>query len=171
MKKSLDIVLVVLVIILSSSCISAKRCSRKFPSSEHRNDSASIIVRERIHDTAIMIPADSSWLEMLMECNEKGEILLKQLLDSKQGARAFLPVVSVKDNVLTVDCKVDSAYIYALFKSRDTTISRLTSIQNTVRIPVNHLTWWQRTQIILFRILATIVFIIIAYHLLKKSLL
>jgi hypothetical protein len=153
-RKTFNIIALFALLAVATSCATAKRCSKLLPVTDNRRDTVTILVKETIKDTTVVVPADSSWLQMLIECNEEGEALKKELVGYRGGARMAPPKVTVKNNVLTATCEVDSAAVYLMLKSRDTLITKVTVVEQTMQVPVNIITWWQQTQIYLFWALA-----------------
>jgi hypothetical protein len=108
---------------------------------------------------------------MLIECNEDGEAMIKQLISYENGSRVQLPGISLNNNILTAECKVDSLKVYAILKDRDTSRTTISEEKETVQVPVNYLTWWQKTQLILFKVFAGVIFIYLLFKIfIKKSL-
>lgn len=60
---------------------------------------------------------DSSSITALLECNEKGQALIKEITELKTGTQVKTKIKLV-DNVIYLDCKVDSFKVYQLYKSR-----------------------------------------------------
>lgn len=171
-KLTVNILLLFALLAVTTSCVTAKRCAQLFPPSVERKDSVSVVVKETLRDTTIIVPADSSWLQMLIECGENGQALMKELLGYKAGSRTAPPRVIIKDNVLTAECECDSIAIHAILKSRETVSSSISIEKEIIQVPVNYLTWWQRTQMNLGRILGIALLIFVAYRVfIKKSIL
>ena len=61
------------------------------------------------------------------------------------------PVVQIKDRFIKVDCVVDSLRVYLKWKEK------YTSDVKTVTVEVNKVTWWQKTQIWMGRILMVLI--------------
>jgi hypothetical protein len=166
-----NILLLIALLSVTPSCVTEKRCAELFPPSIEKKDSVSVVVKETLRDTTIIVPADSSWLQMLIECNEDGEAMIKQLISYENGSRVQLPGVSLKNNILTAECKVDSLKVYAILKDRDTSRTTISKEKETVQVTVNYLTWWQKTQLILFKVFAGVIFIYLLFrNIIKKSL-
>jgi len=86
-----------------------------------RNDKDSTFYSkiQTIHDTLFRIKSDSASIQALIQCDKKGEAFLKQIIQLKTG-RKISQSIHLKDNILTVRAKIDSAAIY--FQYRDTHI-------------------------------------------------
>jgi hypothetical protein len=99
-----------------------------------------IETREVIRDSIVTVPADSSMIRALVECDSTGKAKIKQLLDMFSGSRTKPPRISIgADNVLTAECDVDSMSIYLLLRDR---YYREDSRETAV-VEVNRLYWWQ----------------------------
>ncbi len=119
MKHTVAIAILFLMI---SGCATQKRCNEKFPPTETKSsaDSSSTQLIEYSQDSlqkATLAP-DSSYIKLLIECTERGEALIKQVEGFENGRRVNIPNVSIKDNVLTAQCRADSLTIYNIIKKR-----------------------------------------------------
>lgn len=72
---------------------------------------------EKIKDTTIVISADSSLVEALIECNERGEAALKEVEQLRSSER-INQTLKIEDNRLTSKVVVDSMGIYLQYKER-----------------------------------------------------
>ena len=150
-----------LLIVLAASCRSAREIGSTM------TDSVRIERLTEYRDTTIQVPADSSWLQALIECDSNGHAYLREILAYKAGDQAIMPIVRIVDNTLQVDCICDSLAIYQkISKVYDHTIESRKE-KETVTVEVNRLTWWQRTQVYGFRILAVVVLLFLAIKFLK----
>jgi hypothetical protein len=69
--------------------------------------------REVIRNSIVTLPADSSMIRALVECDSTGKARIRHLLDMFAGSRTRPPRISIDaDNILTAECDVDS---YKLF--------------------------------------------------------
>jgi len=78
----------------------------------------SVLVRETLRDTVVRIRADSASLRALLECDSLGRVRVRELLSLKASGRIPPPTLSIKDNVIHVQAKVDSMSIYLSMKDR-----------------------------------------------------
>ena len=106
------------------------------------------IIKETVHDTIFKIEKDGSSLVALLEC-QNGKVVIKNIVQSEPGRTLKSPKVRLSDNVLKVDCEQRAQELFAQWK--DTYISQDTVTQ-LPPIITNELTYWQKTQIIGFRI-------------------
>ena len=113
---------ILLSLVILTSCITKERCAKFHPPQISKTDSVKIVISEMVHDTVINIQADSSSLKALLECNEKGEVILRRLLDYQAGQTAGIPQVKISGNILSANCKCDSAKIHAVLKDRETKV-------------------------------------------------
>ncbi|MDI3319120.1 hypothetical protein [Pinibacter soli] len=113
-----------------------------------------ITVKETLHDTTLIVQADSASITALLECDSAGNVLLKQLLQYSQGNRIAPPKISLKNNVLKALSVTDSAKIYLAVKELIETdhTTEKTSEVKFVPVKENYITRWQWFQIYLGRI-------------------
>lgn len=117
MKK---LFLMLLTLVLISSCATEKRCKRKYPC----NGSVRFIEKvfhdtiERVRDTTVILPADSAWLKGLLKCDSLGNAYLAQITELKTGKNVRAKVI-VRDNKIYVGCNVDSASVYIAWKEKN----------------------------------------------------
>ena len=122
------------------SCATRERCARFFPQTQNsdsvriRNDTV-----ELIRDSIYTIPPDSAWLMALLECDSTGNVLLKQITDLQLGHR-IKPGITLTNNKLTVNCKVDSMAVYLSWKERHIKTSRDSKVSKTYVVQWNYLT-------------------------------
>ena len=140
MKKLLQIFCCLFVLTILVSCGSSKP-------TVVQNETTKII-KETVHDTVFKIEKDSSSLEALLEC-QNGKVVIKNIVQSEPGRTLKSPKVRLSDNVLKVDCEQRAQELFAQWT--DTYISQDTVTQ-LPPIITNELTYWQKTQIIGFRI-------------------
>lgn len=141
----------ILIIALISSCTTYQKCNEKYPCLT----TSDTITKEIIKDTTVFAPPDFASLEALLKCDSNGQILLK-LLNQNQGIKTKI-IYRLKDNIIRVDCKVDSMAIYMQFKIRETTITT-----NKVQVLPCEETNWQRSLKWIFWIVVAIGIIYIA---------
>jgi len=159
--KTLIIILVSLILV--TGCCTQKRCNDMYPPSvQSVNDSSSVTTDESVQekDSITYLPADSSWLKALLECNEYGQVVFRELQEYKNGKNVEVPVVSVEDNVLTVKCRVDSLAVFNHFSK---------SVKNKIEYRdrevlkekrVNYLTPFQKAEIKGFYIASIILLVL-----------
>ncbi len=111
----MKLLLVVFSIILLGACRSGRITGRD----SSVNDSTA--VKEKIvtitKDSIVKLPADSSWLKMLLDCDSTGEVLIKQIEGYKAGKQVQIPKATIEDNRLFIVCDVDSFEVYQRFAS------------------------------------------------------
>ena len=117
----MKILLISLVsLILVTGCCTQQRCNQKFPPVQTVNDSSAVTTDESVQekDSISHLPADSSWLKAFLECNEHGQVIMKELQGYKDGKNVEVPQVSIANNVMTVKCNVDSVAVYNRISKR-----------------------------------------------------
>ncbi|MDR1155302.1 MAG: hypothetical protein LBL04_11395 [Bacteroidales bacterium] len=125
------VIFVILIILFFSSCKTVKI----EPAREIITET-----REVIRDSIVTLPADSSMIRALVECDSTGKARIRHLLDMFAGSRTKPPRISIDaDNVLTAECDVDSMSVYLALKDR---YYREDSRETAV-VEVNRLYWWQ----------------------------
>lgn len=107
----------------------------------------SIIVRtvETIKDTVVVIAADSSLIQALLECDSLNQVRIKQIISYKQGSNMPLPSISIQGNVLTAKASVEERNLLLQYKHKYTELLHKTSKDVTKILEVNKLYWWQKT--------------------------
>lgn len=126
--KKLFILISLLLMLVFSGCITKERCARFYPPEITRIDTIRTVIKELQTDTLITVKPDSSMIRQLLECDKNGQITLKEFEDYKAGTIARIPSFTIKGNMLTIDCKCDSAKIHAILKNRETVITEKKSI-------------------------------------------
>ena len=120
------------------------RTVRTATSSEiHATDT--VVIRETVRDTIVIIQADNSLLRALLECDSLGQVRMKELLDYEAGDRLKPPDVDITDNVLTAKAQIDSLAIYLQLRDRyeKHSTARTQADKEIITVEVNRLTWWQ----------------------------
>ncbi|MBS1641548.1 MAG: hypothetical protein JSR11_03635 [Bacteroidetes bacterium] len=122
---------------------------------------------ERIRDSIIIIPADSSWLKAYLACDSNGNVLLQQILDLQKGKSVQSPNIWLKNNQLNVKCVVDSFGVFIRFLSKIdiSKISQKEVIKQEIKIPIitNQLTWQQKLWIKIGKIIIVLLLLFVIY--------
>lgn len=144
--------LLLVSLFLVGGCCTQKRCDRKYPVAQSASDSSAVTATESVQekDSITYLPADSSWLKALVECDEYGQVILKELQGYRNGKNVEVPLVTVSANVLTVKCKIDSMAVYNHYSK---TVKKETQYRDrkvTETKYTNILSKWQKTQILFF---------------------
>jgi hypothetical protein len=140
MKKALIYWFSFLAVLLwMTSCKSVKAVNAK----EITIDSISVVSK----DTVLTVPKDSSQTVATLGI-EEGKVVIKQIQTSTPGRKLKAPKITVKDNVLTVDCEKVAEELF--FSWKETFIKNYRESQ--IPVITNILTWWQWTQIYIGRI-------------------
>lgn len=123
-----------------------------------------ITITETVHDTVFKIEKDSSSFRALLEC-QNGKVILKNVTQAEPGRTLKSPKVRLENNKLTVDCELKKQELYAYWKSKQVKEQDVKTIRTTKF--VNHLTFWQKIQIWLGRLLLLVFLFLIARFLYK----
>jgi hypothetical protein len=113
-----NIFLLAIIIILSSCTV-----KKKFTSDAVRDsivivkDSIRVEIREVVRDTTILLPADSSMVRALLECDSLGQVRIKEISELRAGLKST-PKIKIIDNYIELECKVDSQQIYLYWQDR-----------------------------------------------------
>lgn len=159
MIKSLKhIVLLFFSLVVLASCGSSKSTAIEI----HQQKDT---IRETVHDTVFSIEKDSSSYRALLEC-QNGKVVIKEVTQAELGRSLKSPKVRVECNILKVDCEAREQQLFAQWKS-----TYESSYTRDVPIPieVNKISWWQKTQIILFRIFAVVTLFLAVWVYLKSK--
>ncbi|MFE3868701.1 hypothetical protein EKM01_03840 [Flavobacterium sp. RSP46] len=156
MKSLKHIVLLFFSLVVLASCGSSKPAT-------FENKTQTITIKETIHDTLFKIEKDSSSYQALLEC-QNGKVVIKNVTKAEPGRTLKSPTVRLDNNQLKIDCEARAQELLAHYKNTHQTSNEV------IRVPVevNKLTWWQETQIKLFRIFA-ILSLLLAVWLFVKS--
>ena len=156
MKSLKHIVLLFFSLVVLASCGSSKPAA-------FENKTQTITIKETVRDTIFKIEKDSSSYQALLEC-QNGKVVIKQVVQAEPGRTLKSPTVRLDSNQLKIDCEARAQELLAHYKNTHQTSNEV------IRVPfeVNKLTWWQKTQINLFRIFA-ILSLLLATWLFVKS--
>lgn len=72
---------------------------------------------ETVRDTFIDIKRDTATIKALMKCDSLGNVYIEQISELKLGNKVK-PEIQIIDNIITLDCIVDSISIYLMWKER-----------------------------------------------------
>lgn len=126
--------------------------------------SKTITITETVHDTVFKIEKDSSSFRALLEC-QNGKVILKNVTQAEPGRSLKSPKVRLDNNKLNIDCELKEQELYARWKSKQVKEIEVKTI-NTTKF-VNYLTFWQKVQIWLGRLLLLVLLFLIARFLYK----
>lgn len=104
----------------------------------------SVRVETVYRDTTLYVPADSSMIQALIECDSTGRAYLKELLDYKAGEHLKPPSLNLTGNVLTASAQIDSFAVFAKLKDRYTEKNSQETRITTQTIETNVLNGWQK---------------------------
>lgn len=115
---------------------------------------------EVVRDTVFKIQKDSSYYKAYLECvNGKVVINPQAKPESKKGKHLKPPKVNIKDNIITVDCDAEAQELFAQWKDIYIKEHQLKIEKIPYPVPAQ-LSYWQKTQIILGRLLILIAVLI-----------
>lgn len=123
-----------------------------------------ITITETVHDTVFKIEKDSSSFRALLEC-QNGKVVLKNVIQAEPGRTLKSPKVRLDNNKLNVDCELKEQELYAFWKSKQVKEAEVKTIRITKFI--NYLTFWQKVQIWLGRLLLLVLIFLIVRFLYK----
>ena len=123
-----------------------------------------ITITETVHDTVFKIEKDSSSFRALLEC-QNGKVVLKNVIQAEPGRTLKSPKVRLDNNKLLVDCELKKQELYAYWKSKQVKEAEVKTVNITKFI--NYLTFWQKVQIWLGRLLLLLLIFLIARLLYK----
>ena len=147
--------------LLLSSCATRERCARLYPPSSSSQLNVQNDTIEKIKDSIIYVPADSASIKALIECDSLGNAYIKEITELKSG-KNVKPSFKLKDNILIMDCKIDSLAVYFAWKEQHIRNIRDSISVQTIVERVNELTKWQSTQIQAGRLLFIILIVVFA---------
>jgi nitrate reductase alpha subunit len=137
------------ILLILVSCTTQKRCNAKFPPIQWVRDSSSNSIREYVEqkDSITYTPADSSVLKALVACNEQGQVVLKELQEYKTGRQVDIPIINLRNNILTAKCTVDSVAVFNRFSKHYKTEVEYSKSDIEKIVRVNYLTEFQKWEI------------------------
>ncbi|MCC8146447.1 MAG: hypothetical protein LIO93_08440 [Bacteroidales bacterium] len=152
---------------LFTSCgVNRQKCQELYPPQIIKETITD--VREVLRDSIIRVPADSSLVKALLECDSVGNVYMKQVLDYEKGEKLNLPEVLLESNIITVTATVDSLDIYIAWKEKYETTNTTETVQ-PMEIYTNVLTGWQWFQIWCGRILILFIALVALVKLLTRA--
>ena len=118
-----------------------------------------ITIKETVHDTVFKIQKDSSSFKALLEC-QNGKVVVKNVTQAEPGRTLKSPKVRLDNNKLNVDCELKEQELYARWKSQQVKETEVKTVNITKFI--NNLTFWQKVQIWLGRLLLLLLLFLMA---------
>ncbi|MBS1535315.1 MAG: hypothetical protein JST78_09575 [Bacteroidetes bacterium] len=123
-------------------------------------NSETTTIVETVHDTIFKTEKDSSSYKAYLDC-VNGKAIIKEVVHAEPGRNLKSPTVRLVNNTLQVDCEARAQELFAKWKS---------TVKDRIKyIPVNVLTWWQKTQIYGFRALLCLLLICLCIWLIIKQ--
>jgi len=156
-KKLKCLVFSLFIILIMISCRSPKPI-------QNENKTQTITITETLHDTVFKIAKDSSSYNALLECLN-GKVVLKNVIQAEPGRTLKSPKVRLDNNKLQVDCNLKEQELYAHWKSKQVKDVQVKTI--TITEFTNYLTFWQKVQIWLGRLLLLILLFFIGRYIYK----
>ena len=105
------------------------------------------------------IQKDSSSFKALLEC-QNGKVVVKNVTQAEPGRTLKSPKVRLDNNKLNVDCELKEQELYARWKSQQVKETEVKTVNITKFI--NNLTFWQKVQIWLGRLLLLLLLFLMA---------
>jgi hypothetical protein len=152
-----------LFVLLATTLTACKSASVVTPATTETTKT--ITIKEVVRDTIFKTEKDSSYYKAYLECID-GKVVTKEKPIIKSGKFLQPPKVSLKDNILIINCKAEAQKLFAQWKDTYTAANA----QTIKKIPypvIQPLTWWQTTEIILGRIFLGLILIFTVVGVLK----
>lgn len=151
------------ILIIGSLAISFGSCRTALPPVKE----VPIQYREKIVERLVPVqsPADSATIAALFECDSTNQVIMKTI--SEQKGKSVNSRFTFDKGLFNYNLKTAPELSYA--KVKDSIVYREVAIKVPVEVKVNELTWWQKTQIIGFRILAGLIAAGLAWRFLKPK--
>lgn len=141
-------------------------CAGKKPVVVQNTTTTQKVITETVHDTVLRIEKDSSSYNALLECINS-RVVIKDVMQTEPGRTLKSPKVRIAGNVLQVDCEARAQELFLQWKS--TYVTEKTQEVRQVPVVTNVLTWWQKTQIKGFWIMAVMLILIVIWNIIKYS--
>ena len=148
MKNFKHLVSVFVFVCLATTLVSCKSTSVVPPTT--METVKTITVKEVIRDTVFETKKDSSFYKAYLECVNGKVTLIRPSV--KKGNYLKPPSVTIKDNILQVDCRAEAQKLFAQWKD-NYTIENKSTIKKIPYPVEKQLSWWQTSQIWLGRLL------------------
>lgn len=100
-------------------------------------------------DTTVIVPKDSSYFKAELVVDSTGTVALKNVLETSSGRKLKTPKVTIKNNLIEVDCQAEAESLF--FSWKEKFVKQYRELNKP--IITNVLTKWQKIQIWLGRIL------------------
>jgi hypothetical protein len=122
-----NILFILLAVISFSSCVTQKRCFRKFPPQVITKDS--IVVKDTTiyRDTTITLPGDTLEIYEAIPCPD---VKINKIVKSKNGKKTA--TVNISNGKLQVECKTDSLQV--VIQNLETKISTLEKYRTETKV-------------------------------------
>lgn len=135
-----------IVVLIGMSALCMVSCKAQLPLLIQTSDTSVIeTAREIIRDTVVRVEADQATLKALLECDEKGQVLLRQILSYESGQRLKPPEINITpEGVLTATATADSLSIYLALKDRYERVETSREALQVQTVEVNRLNGWQK---------------------------
>jgi len=162
--------LFIFIVVVMASCTTKKKITHIETSDSvvTKKDSVEYVYKEVLRDTTIYLPADSAYIEALLECDSLGEVYIKEIVDLRTGNRVT-PKVKIVDNVIYLGCTTEDSVAISIYwkniyermyNERISSTDVSTSVEDEkviVRTPWFIRLWW------LWAILAAAVFVVLKF--------
>lgn len=151
------------ILIVGSAAIGFGACRTALPPIKE----VPIQYKEKIVERMVPVqsPADSANVIALFECDSTNQVIMKAL--NEQKGKSINSHFTFDKGLFNYQLKTDPQLSYA--KVKDSIVYREVAIKVPVEVKVNELTWWQKTQIVAFRILAGLLIAGLAVQFLKTK--
>ncbi len=106
----------------------------------HKTDSVRIV--ERLRDTIITLPPDSTLLRAMLHCDSLGQVQMERIEELESRNNKVQHNLSLEGNILTSKAITPPSELQFKLHERDT--ERLQTTKQTQVVEVNRLSWWQR---------------------------
>lgn len=155
MKTWKHIVLSMVILLTIASCRNQRDLVQEVP----------VETKEKIVErmVPVEVPADSSAIEALLECDSTNQVILKKLEEAK--TKNMETAFTLDSGLFSYKAKVSRDTVY--LPARDSIIEREVPVKVEVPVEVNKLTTWQKIWIKAGRVFAGVL-VLLAFYLLYK---
>lgn len=127
-------------------------CRSSAPLATSTEKETAIIEKTIVRDTLIPVAADSSSYAAVVSVDSTGQVKITEVTDAKGGKALHSPKVSIRDNVLSVDCYAEAQKILAQIKDKVVEIMITKTITKHITVPAEF-GWFDQLQIYCGRLL------------------
>lgn len=133
-------------LILIAIAFLTSSCSKRMlpPESIQKDSTLSVSIVEKLKDSTVLLPADSSSIVAELAHDSSGNITIRQIVSYKQGKDLAIPRLSIRKNTLTVQTNLSERKLLLYYKEKFKETLMQKSLTVTKPVFINRLYWYQK---------------------------